>query len=67
MKRKTESRLARAFRRAKETGVPYMICRMDDFEGTSDVVRPLSYTQYDEFQAFCGEVLAVCYPDGSME
>lgn len=52
-----------AQKHANHFQVEYMICTMDNEEGTGYFVRPLSYSKDVEFEAFDGVVVHVVEPE----
>jgi len=63
----TNAQIAAAKRRAKETGVPYMLAIMDDCDERRVCVCRYEYAFEDEFIAFDGEVIIVVHPDGEID
>lgn len=54
-------------RRARKYDEPWMLCEMDYEDTKRNFLRPLSYSQEDEFIAFDGRILAIGYQDGTVE
>ena len=67
MTRKAPRKLtvADAVSAARAFGYPWMICEMDYEDSRRKYLRPLRYSNEDEFYAFDGRILSIGYPDGS--
>lgn len=51
--------IRKANKRANETEKAYAVVEMDHEDGRKIYIVPLSYTNGDEFEAFCGEIIYV--------
>jgi len=56
---KVNEAILMANKKAKETEKTYAVVEMDYEEGRKSYVVPFSYTNSDEFEAFCGEIIYV--------
>lgn len=53
--------------RAAETGEVQMVYQIDHDDRRVTRIGELAYADDPEFDAFDGEIIAVCYPDGFVE
>jgi len=58
---------ARAEILARNNGAPYMVAEIDYEDTRRRATYPLAYEDDPEFEAFDGRILAVAYPDGTVE
>ena len=56
----------RALAAAKRRGETMCAVTMDYQEGRREYIVPLDYVDGQEFEAFCGDILCIAYPDGSI-
>lgn len=59
--------LPQARKHVKAYGVSYMIFTIDDGEQRGWHIRPLSYADDPEFEAFEGKIELIVHPEGDLE
>lgn len=59
--------LTRARRNARRDYSAWCVAEIDHEDGRRLFCMPLDATEYDEFEAFDGCILTICYADGLVE
>ena len=57
----------RACFQAAERGEDWMVCEIDHQDDRRLEAHPLDYRDDPEFEAFCGEIVMIFYPDGTTD